>query len=86
MIENTIPFELPGFQIHAIVRHDQTLIIQAQSTATQSCCPDCGTASSRVHSDYTRSPRDLPCNGRAIRLVLGVRRFRCLNGHCQRAT
>lgn len=86
MIENTIPFELPGFQIHAIVRHDQTLIIQAQSSATQSCCPDCGTASSRVHSYYTRSPRDLPCNGRAIRLVLRVRRFRCLKAHCQRAT
>jgi len=86
MIENTVPFELPGFQIHAIVRHDQTLIIKAQSTATQSRCPDCGTASSRVHSYYTRSPRDLPCNGRAIRLVLRVRRFRCLNAHCQRAT
>jgi transposase len=86
MIENTIPFELPGFQIQAIEVYDQTLIIQAQSTATQRCCPDCGTFSSRVHSNYTRSPRDLPCNGRAIRLVLGVRRFRCLNARCQRAT
>jgi transposase len=83
---NTIPFELPGFQIQAIIVHDQSLIIKAQSTAAQSCCPDCRTPSTRIHSYYTRSPRDLPCNGRAVQLVLGVRRFRCINEGCQRAT
>ncbi|HRL13606.1 MAG TPA: transposase family protein, partial [Aggregatilineales bacterium] len=83
---NTIPFELPGFRIQAIDVHDQTLVIRAQSIATKSCCPDCGTPSSRVHSSYTRSPRDIPCNGRAVQLVLGVRRFRCLNAYCPRTT
>jgi transposase len=83
---NTIPFELPGFRIQAIDVHDQTLVIRAQSIAAKSCCPDCGTPSSRVHSSYTRSPRDVPCNGRAVQLVLGVRRFRCLNPYCPRTT
>jgi transposase len=39
-----------------------------------------------VHSYYTRSPRDLPCNGRRVRLALGVRRFRCANDKCPRQT
>lgn len=39
-----------------------------------------------MHCHYTRSPRDLPCNGRRVRLVLDVRRFRCSNEHCARQT
>ena len=69
---NTIPFDLPGIQMQAIDVHDQTLVIRAQSIAAKSCCRDRGTPSSRVHSNYTRSTHDMPCNGRAFQLVLGV--------------
>ena len=35
-------------------------------------------SSRRVHSYYTRSPRDLPVSGYAVQVVLRVRRFRCV--------
>lgn len=83
---NTIPFELPGFEISQVEEYDDLLVIHAHSLALEAICPDCAQVSGRVHSDYTRSPRDLPCNGRRVRLVLGVRRFRCSNTSCARKT
>jgi transposase len=83
---NTIPFELPGFEVSQVNEYDELLVIYAQSIAMEAICPDCAQVSGRIHSYYTRSPRDLPCNGRRIRLVLGVRRFRCLNTRCARKT
>jgi transposase len=84
--ENTIPFTLPGFAIDQVDEHETQLVIQAHSTATQAVCPSCQQASTAIHSTYTRSPRDLPCSGRQVRLVLSVRRFRCPNAACQRQT
>jgi transposase len=46
----------------------------------------CGQAPSRIHGDYTRSPRDRPCSGHRVRRVLSVRRFRCSNDQCERQT
>jgi transposase len=84
--ENTIPFTLPGFAIDQVDEYESQLAIQAHSTATQAVCPLCNQSSSQVHSHYTRSPRDLSCSGRQIRLVLSVRRFRCPNAQCPRKT
>ena len=84
---NTIPFSLPGFAIDDDVHEeDGWLRITAHATAETALCPDCATPSRRVHSYYTRSPCDLPCIGRAVRLVLRVRRFRCRNPQCTRKT
>ena len=43
-------------------------------------------SSQRVHSYYTRKPRDLPIAELVVRLHLRVRRFRCLNPACTRCT
>jgi transposase len=83
---NTIPFDLPGFDISEVNEYDELLVIHAHSTAIEAICPDCAQVSGSIHSHYTRSPRDLPCNGRRVRLVLGVRRFRCSNPRCVRKT
>lgn len=83
---NRIPFDLPGFEIDQVDDYPESLKIQAHSTAVDAICPDCGQRSGRVHSYYTRSPRDLPCSGRKVRLILNVRRFRCLNEQCKRKT
>jgi hypothetical protein len=40
--------------------------------------------SSCIHNRYTRRPIDLPWRGRQARLVVTVRRFRCLNSMCKR--
>ncbi|WP_166820004.1 transposase family protein [Thalassoroseus pseudoceratinae] len=47
-------------------------------------CPDCGQESSRIHSRYTRTARDLPIQGRPVRLYLTVRRYFCRNPDCLR--
>lgn len=56
------------------------------STKKSGFCPDCGTESGRVHSEYQRSPKDLPCMGQTVRLRTRVRRFFCANRSCKRMT
>jgi transposase len=84
--ENTLPFDLPGFSVDHVEEYNQVLIVRAYSIALSGACPDCGHLSTSVHSYYHRSPRDLPCNGRTLRLVLQVHRFRCRNPSCHRQT
>ncbi len=58
-------------------------LISEQKEAT---CPDCGYKSKRVHSYYYREPSDLPFCGWLSQIRLLVKRFRCLNVTCPRAT
>jgi transposase len=62
--------------IHLVVqRHGRT-----------SHCPRCRRWSDRVHSHYTRQLADLPIGGIPVVIHLRVRRFRCSNLQCPRAT
>lgn len=81
---NTVPFELPGFQIDQVHEWDGVLTINAHSTSKTAKCPVCKTKSQSIHSHYVRFPRDGPSCGKQIQLVLSVRRFRCRNQSCQR--
>src|SRR5258707_9667424 len=83
---NVIPFELPGFEIESVEEYKDAITITARSTKLSAPCPDCGQLSQRVHSYYIRTPNDLPCSGRPVRLKLQVRRFRCLQANCRRKT
>lgn len=65
---------------------EEVILITACATTSSACCPDCQHRSSQVHSSSTRSPKALPSSGRAVRLLLRVRRFRCPNPICQRKT
>jgi transposase len=58
-----------------IESHLLTLVLG--STLTQVPCPVCDQPSSRIHSRYMRTLADLPCQGRAVRLQVQVRRFFC---------
>jgi transposase len=62
------------------------VVLDASGAADQGVCPTCGVASSYVHDQYVRRPRDLPWRGRRVRLNLVVRRFRCQNEACPRHT
>jgi transposase len=53
------------------------------STASTAVCPQCQTASDRIHSRYRRTVADLPAQGRVVVLRLLVRKFRCLKPDCQ---
>jgi transposase len=50
----------------------------------EATCPLCQQISHRVHSHYTRTLADLPCVGKALRLLVQVRRFFCENKACAR--
>lgn len=51
--------------------------IHARSLEAVATCPRCGGVSHHVHSRYRRRPADVPAHGRAVEIVLQVRRFRC---------
>jgi transposase len=70
----------------AVSQSDRVLTITARTTAPTASCPRCGEASPRIHSYYTRRPRDLPLWEYVVCLILHVRRFRCLNATCTAQT
>jgi transposase len=78
--------DLPGLEIDQMIVSDDHIRIYAHGTAVQGICPMCSTPSTRIHSHYVRSPQDLPMSGRAVRLHLTMKRFRCANRACPRTT
>jgi transposase len=86
MFDNFLAVLLPGFTLIDFQLQAETLLITARPATSSSPCPRCNIPSARVHSYYTRRPKDLPLAGFAVGLFLQVRRFRCLNPACQAAT
>lgn len=76
------PVSLPGCEITAVSQSDHVLTITAHTPAPTVSCPRCGVCSRRLPSYYIRRPRDLPRWEYAVRLVLRVRRLRCLSASC----
>lgn len=74
-----LPAGLRAEQVELI---GNTIRVHSRSAQTAAACPQCGTISRHVHSRYRRRPADLPAHGRAVELVLLVRRFRCRAMHC----
>ena len=62
----------------------QDITITLRSTFPTAICPCCGVPATRVQSRYTRTPVDLPMSGRAVHLIVHVRRFFCENPACLR--
>ncbi|MGY0063333.1 ISL3 family transposase [Streptomyces sp. LZ34] len=60
--------------------------VAARSTARGARCPGCRGWSERVHGSYQRHPAHLPTAGKAVVLVLTVRRFLCGDRECPRQT
>jgi transposase len=81
-----LAFLLPGFTVTDMQLDETRFTLTATAASTTAQCPRCDCASTHVHSHYTRTPRDLPLIGYTVRLVLHVRRFRCLNPDCPTAT
>lgn len=62
----------------------ETLIIEASSSQPESVCPACGCSSSRGHSKYIRTFRDLPASGYGVKVLLQSRKYFCDNADCAR--
>lgn len=78
-------FPLPqGLELTSISEASEEVIVRVTSHRPSSPCPLCGVSSSTIHSYYRRKPRDLPCAGRPIRLLLSVKKFVCRQAACPR--
>lgn len=77
---------IPGVTVIEVEQTPSGLLLTALALTLSATCPRCGTASTRVHSYYTRRPRDLPVCGLSVHLLLHVRRFRCLLPTCPAVT
>jgi transposase len=72
-----------GLSIEGIETDAENLLIMARSTASAASCPSCGSVSTKVHSKYQRFLSDLPSQGRAVRIRIQARRFRCIMTDCR---
>jgi transposase len=77
---------VPKCEVTAVAQSAGVVMITAHTTAPTASCPRCGISSRRIHSYYTRRPRDLPLWDYVVRVVLRVRRFRCLHATCTTQT
>lgn len=62
------------------------MVVEAAVAASVAHCPGCGAGSRRVHSRYRRRLADAAIAGRAMVLLLIVRRFFCANTDCAART
>jgi transposase len=81
-----LPLIPPGLSVLEIIPDRDHITIVARPRQTSSSCPDCGTSSRRVHSQYGRTFADLPWQGRPVTLRLEARRFLCVRPDCPRRT
>lgn len=78
----------PGspIRIGQVVLLGSTVVLEVEGSRDTARCPMCHTLTQQVHDRYQRRPLDLPWRGSVVRLHLMVRRFRCPNRACPRAT
>ena len=76
---------LPGMDVLAVVEGDDELVVTVETTATVGWCRSCGVRA-QVQDRVTRSVRDLSCFGRAVRLDVRRRRWRCREVLCSAKT
>jgi transposase len=76
---------LPGMSVLEVIEGDDELIVRVETTVTVGWCPMCGVRA-QPHDRTMRSVRDLSCFGRAVRLDLRRRRWRCREVLCATKT
>lgn len=69
-------------EITSISETESELLVRMTGIRVSSPCPICSTPSFSVHSHYRRKPLELPCVGRAVRLLLCVKKFFCRVASC----
>ena len=79
-------FEGVEVLITAAVHGVSGLMVRLASRSGEGVCPSCGRAPARVHDRYERQLQDLPLAGHAVRILLSVRRFVCVDPACSQRT
>ena len=60
--------------------------IRVKSLRIESCCPHCGESSTHVHSRTIRTIKDLPVQGKKVKILLEHKKFFCKNSKCHYKT
>lgn len=76
---------LPGLRVVDVEEGDGEVVIRVESTRPKAVCPSCRRRA-RAHDRIEVHVRDQHCFGRAARLVISKRRWRCRNNRCGRRT
>ena len=76
---------LPGMRVLGVLEGDGELVVRVETTETIGWCPTCGVRA-QVQDRTIRSVRDLSCFGRAVRLDVRRRRWRCREPLCATKT
>ena len=66
--------------------HENEMTIYVRSTREAATCPYCGTSSEQVHSRKARTLKDLPMQGKKVKLLLEQKKYFCKNEGCLRKT
>ncbi|HHW30082.1 MAG TPA: transposase family protein [Clostridiaceae bacterium] len=69
---------------HEIV--DGKCYITVASSRKEVICPFCGSASSKIHSIYSRTFQDLPIQGNKVFIIIRNRKMFCNNPDCNHTT
>lgn len=75
-----------SLKVRRVVLEERTIWMEAEGRARCAACPACRQRSDRVHGRYTRRLAGAPWRGYAVRFILTVRSFCCLNPACPRTT
>jgi transposase len=82
-----LPICLPEgseLSLEKIQHQSDVMMIAVGAVAKAAECPDCGVASTHIHSRYLRTLRDVPWQGVRVQMRLRTRRFYCRTRDCQR--
>ena len=63
--------------------NNSTIVIRLISTKSGCRCPNCKRTSSKVHSQYLRTLKDLPVMDKKVVIRLQTRKFFCDNPNCE---
>ena len=72
-----------GLAIEGLETDAKSLLIVARSASMTANCPACGNSSTKIHRKYQRFLLDSPSRGRAVRIRIQTRRFRCVLTDCR---
>ena len=70
-----------GYEING-----KDFLIRVSSIREEAVCPHCGQTSRNIHSRKTRTLKDLPIQGKKVKILLEQRKYFCKNEDCAKKT
>ena len=79
LLDEALNYE--GYEISS-----EELYIRVSSSRESADCPYCGKASEQIHSRKVRTLKDLPIQGKKVKILLEQKKYFCKNEECERTT